>query len=255
LPDDGALINRLGFNNDGAVVITERLKKLKYDCIVGVNIGKNKDVPNEEATENYLKSFDRVHPVADYIAVNVSSPNTPNLRDLQKAESLNELLGALQQRNSSSGTLNGKPLLVKIAPDLIEAEIEMIVGVCLRHGVSGIIATNTTVSRDRLTTQNLEKIGAGGVSGRPLTKLSTEVISTICRHSRGKLPIIGVGGIFTAEEAFTKIAAGASLIQAYTGFVYGGPSFARNINEGLAQIIRERGFGTLDEAVGSAISQ
>ena len=243
------MINRLGFNNDGAVLIAERLKKLKRQCVVGVNIGKNKDVPNEEATENYLKCFEAVHGVADYVAVNISSPNTPNLRELQKAESLEELLRELQKKNREMGA---KPLLVKIAPDLSETEIEAIVDITLRFELSGIIATNTTISRDGLATKDVEKIGDGGLSGKPLTQRSTDVISTIYRYSKGNLPIIGVGGIFTAEDAFAKIAAGASLIQAYTGFVYGGPSFARDVNIGLAAILKERGFKTLDEAVGSA---
>lgn len=249
VPGDQALINRLGFNNDGAFVIAERLKDLKRQCVVGINIGKNKDVPNEEATDNYLKSFDLVHPVADYVGVNISSPNTPNLRDLQKAESLDELLGALQKRNRE---LSVKPLLVKIAPDLTEFEIEAIVDIALKYKVHGIIATNTTISRDGLKTIDVDKIGPGGLSGRPLTKRSTDVISTIYRYSKGDLPVIGVGGVFTADDAFEKIAAGASLLQAYTGFVYGGPSFARDVNIGLAGILKERGFKSLDEAVGSS---
>ncbi len=248
LSNDNALINRLGFNNDGAAVIAERLKKLEARCIVGINIGKNKDVGNDQAAENYLKSFDLVHPSADYVAVNISSPNTPKLRELQKAESLAELLDVLQTRNKELGT---KPLLVKIAPDLTDGEIEAIVDIALRHEMSGIIATNTTISRDGLKTRDVDRIGAGGLSGRPLTKRSTEVISKIYKYSKGKLAIIGVGGIFTAVDAFEKIAAGASLIQAYTGFIYGGPSFPHDVNTGLAAILKERGFGSLDEAVGS----
>lgn len=249
LPHDQALINRLGFNNDGAVVIAERLKKLDRRCIVGVNIGRNKDVPNEEATENYLKCFDLVHPVADYIAVNVSSPNTPNLRELQRPESLEELLNSLQKRNRELGS---KPLIVKIAPDLSESEIEAIVDIAMRNEIEGMIATNTTISREGLITGNVGNFGQGGLSGMPLAKRSTEVISAIHRYSKGKVPIIGAGGIFTAEDAFAKIAAGASLIQAYTGFVYGGPSFARDIINELAAMLLQRGFDTLDEAVGSA---
>lgn len=249
LPADQALINRLGFNNDGARVISERLGKLERRCVVGVNIGKNRDVPNEQAAANYLEAFDLVHPVADYIVVNVSSPNTPDLRELQKSDMLEDLLKVLDARAREIGR---KPLLVKIAPDLDEPEIEAIVDICLRMELSGIIATNTTVSRYGLQTTAVERIGAGGLSGRPLAKRSTEVISTIFRYSNGKLPIIGVGGIFTAEDAFAKIAAGASLLQAYTGFVYGGPGFALGINMGLAAILRDRGFTTLDAAVGSA---
>lgn len=250
LPKDKALINRLGFNNDGAEAVADRLRKLDRKCVVGVNIGKNKDVANEEAVENYLATLEIVHPVADYVAVNISSPNTPNLRELQKSDSLEMLVNALQARNREWGE---KPLLVKIAPDLSDQEIEAAVDICLRHEVAGIIATNTTISRTGLETTDVERIGAGGLSGRPLAKRSTEVISTIYKYSNGNLPIIGVGGIFDANDAFEKIAAGASLLQAYTGFIYGGPGFAHRINSGLSRLLKERGFGKLDEAVGSGI--
>ncbi len=246
LPEDKALINRLGFNNEGTMKVVERLKKIQPRCVLGVNIGKNKDVPNDEAIENYLKSFDLAHEVADYIAVNVSSPNTPNLRELQKAENLEELLGALQRRNLE---LSAKPLLVKIAPDLNESEIEAITDIAQRLNLSGIIATNTTVSRENLKTKINE---TGGLSGKPLQKVSNDVIKKIYQYSNGKLPVIGVGGIFTADDAFAKIACGASLLQAYTGFVYQGFGFAREINSGLYRILREKGFANLDEAIGSA---
>ncbi|MCC6327087.1 MAG: quinone-dependent dihydroorotate dehydrogenase [Acidobacteria bacterium] len=246
LPGDQALINRLGFNNDGASAVAERLAKPDRKCIVGVNIGKNKDVPNEEAVENYLSTFDIVHPVADYIAVNISSPNTPGLRKLQNAESLDDLLRALQRRNREMGA---KPLLVKIAPDLDDKGIEAAVDVCLTNEVAGMIATNTTVSRDGLKTPNAADI-AGGLSGRPLAVRSTEIIARIYRSSNGKMPIIGVGGVFSANDAFEKIAAGACLVQAYTGFIYSGPSFARDLNAGLAELLSRRGFQALDEAVG-----
>ena len=245
LPEDEALINRLGFNNEGTRKVVERLKKINPNCVLGVNIGKNKDVPNEEAVENYLKSFDLASEVADYIAVNVSSPNTPNLRQLQKAENLEELLRELQKKN-----INSKPLLVKIAPDLSEAEIETIVDISLKLNLAGIIATNTTVERKYLKTKTDEN---GGLSGKPLRKKSTEVISKIYKYSKGKMPIIGVGGIFTAADAFEKISAGACLVQAYTGFVYQGFSFAREINAGLSEILKRKGFESLDEAVGSNI--
>jgi dihydroorotate dehydrogenase len=250
LPDDEALINRAGFNNDGAAKIAERLSKKKPGCVLGINIGKSKIVPNEEAVEDYLRSFDLVHPIADYIAVNVSSPNTPDLRELQKADALEELLGALQKRNAE---LSPKPLLVKIAPDLSEGEIEAIVDICLRLNLDGIIATNTTTSRENLTTPagKIEEIGQGGLSGKPLQNRSTEVISSIDRYSKGRLPIIGVGGISTSEDAFEKIGAGACLLQAYTGFIYQGFSFASDINKGLAVLLKENGFNLLDEAVGS----
>lgn len=256
LSDDQALINRLGFNNEGAVAIAKRLKTLVPKCVLGVNIGKNKVAPNEEAIENYLASFELVFEAADYIAVNVSSPNTPNLRELQKSEELESLLSALQSKNEElSGSNNRKPLLVKIAPDLADDEVRSIVDICLKLELSGIIATNTTIDRNNLKTDSakLEKIGNGGLSGKPLANRSNEIIKTIYRHSNGKLPVIGVGGIFTAEDAFAKIAAGASLLQAYTGFVYQGITFARDINLGLKRILGEKGFKNLDEAVGSAV--
>lgn len=250
LPEDKALINRLGFNNEGTPRVVERLKKIQPRCILGINIGKNKDVPNEEAIENYLQSFDLAHQAADYIAVNVSSPNTPNLRELQQADSLENLLAALQKRNRE---LSAKPLLVKIAPDLSEAEIEAVTDICLRKKLSGVIATNTTVSRENLKTSSIKvaKIGAGGLSGKPLGKRSNEVIRQIYKYSKGKLPIIGVGGVFSAEDAFEKIASGACLIQAYTGFIYQGFSFAKEVNSGLARILKEKGFKDLDQAVGT----
>ncbi len=245
LPEDKALINRLGFNNEGTAKVVERLKKLSPDCVLGVNIGKNKDVPNDDAIENYLKSFVLASEVADYIAVNVSSPNTPNLRELQKAENLEDLLSELQKRNTQ---LSQKPLLVKIAPDLNEPEIEAIVDIALKLKLAGIIATNTTVKRENLKSNINEN---GGLSGKPLQKVSNEIIAKIYKYSKGKLPIIGVGGVFTAEDAFEKIASGASLVQAYTGFIYQGFSFARDINSGLQEILREKGFEKLDRAVGS----
>lgn len=271
LPEDEALINRLGFNNQGTLRVIERLKKINPKCVLGVNIGKNKDIPNEEAFENYVNSFDLAFEAADYIAVNVSSPNTPNLRELQKAENLEELLGTLQKRNKvlspafrrqslkekspEGGTQNLKPLLVKIAPDLDENEIEAIVDIALRLEISGIIATNTTISRSDLKTnlQTIEKIGSGGLSGKPVAKHSNEVIRKIYQYSKGKLPIIGVGGIFDAVDAFEKIASGACLLQAYTGFVYKGISFARDVNFGLAELLEKKGFTNFDEAIGSGI--
>ena len=248
LPVDMALINRLGFNNEGAEAVVQRLTGLKRECNVGVNIGKNKDVPNEEAGENYLSVFELVHPAADYIAVNISSPNTPNLRDLQRPESLDDLLGSLQRRNRELGA---KPLLVKIAPDLTDGEIAEVVDICRQQEVDGIIATNTTIYRDGLLTPDVDAIGPGGLSGRPLSSRSTAVISRVYRISDGKLPIIGVGGILTARDAFDKVAAGASLLQAYTGFVYGGPRFAADVITGLADLLDKGRFSTLDEAVGS----
>ena len=249
LPEDEALINRLGFNNEGAETVANRLRNTKRKCIVGVNIGRNKEVANETAVENYLACLELVRPVADYIAVNVSSPNTPNLRDLQRGENLEQLLSALQYRNRELGQ---KPMLVKIAPDLSDNEIETVVEIVLRNEIAGIIATNTTIARDELKTSNVQRFGNGGLSGRPLARRSNEIISKIYRVSNGQIPIIGVGGIFTAEDAFEKVAAGASLFQAYTGFVYSGPTFAGEILDGLGELLRSRGFSTLDEAVGTS---
>ncbi len=253
LPADKALINRLGFNNDGAIAIAKNVAARPHDCIVGINIGKNRDVPVEEAVENYIECFDAVYNAADYIALNISSPNTPGLRDLQKGESFAELVGAIQKRNrelSNDGPM--KPLLVKIAPDLSETELAEIVETAASHQVAGFIATNTTISREGLITPGIAEIGAGGLSGAPLTQRSTEVIASLYRLTQGRVPIIGVGGIMSAQDAFEKIAAGASLLQTYTGFVYGGPSFAQHINTGLEKLLAERGFATLDQAVGSA---
>lgn len=255
LREDKALLNRLGFNNDGAGVVAARLRKIDRQCIVGVNIGRNRDVSNEDATENYLESFDAVFDVADYIAVNVSSPNTSGLRDLQAANALEMLLQALMRRNvelAERSELDSKPLLVKIAPDLDAVGVEMIAEVALRTGLSGIIATNTTISRQGLRSANVSALGEGGISGRPVSERSTEVISQLYCATQGKLPIIGVGGIFTALDAFEKIRAGASLVQTYTGFVYEGPTFASDVVKGLQRLIDEAGYSSFDDAVGSS---
>ncbi|HYT48818.1 MAG TPA: quinone-dependent dihydroorotate dehydrogenase [Pyrinomonadaceae bacterium] len=257
---DRALINRLGFNNVGAAQVAENLRRHRPDCILGVNIGKSRSVPIEDAIPDYLASFDAVYDVADYIAINVSSPNTPDLRALQQHQLLEELLAALQQRNDELSKRHSlqeaKPLLLKIAPDLSESEIESIVDVSLRTNVAGIIATNTTIKRDGLQTlmNEVRACGEGGLSGAPLRDLSNQVISFIYRTARGKLPIIGVGGVFTAEDAWEKICAGASLIQLYTGFIYEGPSVAKRINEGLADTMKREGFESLDDAVGCRVS-
>ncbi|MCC6452087.1 MAG: quinone-dependent dihydroorotate dehydrogenase [Acidobacteria bacterium] len=250
LPKQQALINRLGFNNDGAKAVADRLRELDRNCIVGVNIGRNRSVPNDEAVENYVACLRIVHEVADYITVNVSSPNTPELRDLQQEASLSQLLEALKAANVELGA---KPLLVKVAPDLSTSEVAAIADICLSLGVSGVIATNTTITRPGIEENVSNRIGNGGLSGRPLKEMSRRVVETIYKHTKGKLPIIGVGGIFTAEDAFESIAAGASLVQAYTGFIYGGPAFPHNVCSGLAEMLSSRGFKSVDEAVGSGI--
>lgn len=255
LPQDRALINRAGFNNCGAARVAKHIRRHRPDCVLGVNIGKSRSVSIGDAIPDYLKSFESVYDIADYIAINVSSPNTPHLRELQQPEMLAGLIESLQERNHELAMAHShrpKPLLLKIAPDLSESEIESIVEVANSFKIAGLIATNTTVSRAGLETARaeVEGYGAGGLSGAPLRVRSNEVISLIYRLTRGELPIIGVGGVFDAANAWEKICAGASLIQLYTGFIYEGPGVARRINEGLAEILQREGLGTLDEAVG-----
>ena len=257
LPLDRALINRAGFNNDGAAAFTQRVGNHRPASVLGVSIGKSRAAPIEDAVSDYLKCFETVYPVADYIAVNVSSPNTPGVRELQRAEQLEVLLTLLQKRNQelamSGSRSSSMPLLVKLAPDLNEEETELIVDVARRTNVAGIIATNTTIAREGLRTP-VEKVGAcgeGGLSGAPLRRRSTEMIANLYRLAAGSMAIIGVGGIFTAQDAWEKICAGADLVQVYTGFIYRGPSIAREINEGLTEIVKREGFQSLDEAVGS----
>lgn len=257
LPQDKALINRAGFNNKGAVAFAQYVRTHRPDCVLGVSIGKSKTAPVENAVEDYLRSFEIVYPVADYIAVNVSSPNTPGLRELQRAEQLEALLSALQRRNRELSEQSGRarltPLLVKLAPELEPEDLKHIVDVVKRTGVAGLIATNTTTRREGLRTAKAEiaACGEGGLSGMPLRERSTNMIATLYNLTSGLIPIAGVGGVFTAEDAWEKICAGASLIQLYTGFIYQGPRIAQEINEGLERIISREGFGTLDEAVGS----
>jgi len=257
LPLDKALINRAGFNNRGAAAFAEHVKDNKPDCVLGVSIGKSKIVALEDAVADYLKSFEAVYPVADYVAVNVSSPNTPRLRELQQAEPLDELLRAIQRRNRElSQQPDGRgilPILVKLSPDLDRDELENIVAVVQNNEIAGIIATNTTISRASLETraEKVHAYGAGGLSGAPLRNRSRKMIATIYNLTGGTIPLIGVGGIFSADDAWEMISAGASLLQIYTGFIYEGPAIARRINDGLRRIIADQGFVSLDEAVGS----
>lgn len=256
LPLDHALINRAGFNNDGAAALATQLAKRRPQCIVGINIGKSRAVPIEDAVPDYLASFALIHLAADYVAVNVSSPNTPHLRELQHADRLHSLLDALQQLNKELSTQAARPpvpLLVKISPDLELRDLEMIVDVAQRTNVSGIIATNTTTSRAELQHTSatiVNACGAGGLSGAPLRARSTAVIADLYRLAGRSLAIIGVGGIFNAEDAWEKISAGASLVQLYTGLVYGGTGVVRDINDNLAGILHNKGFHSFDEAVG-----
>ncbi len=238
LPSDGALINRMGFNNFGVDVAAERIatfrrnaKSAQKDLIIGGNIGKNKVTPNEEAVNDYIKCFDRLFDVVDYFVVNVSSPNTPGLRELQEKEPLMLLLNTLQQRNSKNGI--SRPILLKIAPDLTDSQLDDIVDIVQQTGIAGIIATNTTISRENLTAAESLKNEMGGLSGKPLTKRSTEVIRYLHQKSNGSFPIIGVGGIHSADDAVEKLQAGASLVQLYTGFIYEGPGLIGRINKKL----------------------
>jgi len=259
LPLDQALINRQGFNNQGAAALAKQLAARRPDCLLGINIGKSRAVALEDANGDYLASFELVHALADYVVVNVSSPNTPNLRELQRPEALGGLLSALQKRNRELASEHPRrqpvPLLVKIAPDLSERDLESIVEIALRANLAGIIATNTTTDRMGLQTSldKVEACGAGGLSGAPLRSRSTEVIASLYRLTRGRMTIIGVGGVFTARDAWEKITAGASLVQLYTGFIYQGVGIARDINDELAEILRSEGFRTLDEAIGCQV--
>jgi dihydroorotate dehydrogenase len=237
LPKNEALINRMGFNNNGAKSAAEKLKFRKDKAlIIGGNIGKNKLTANENAVDDYLKCFNELYDVVDYFVVNVSSPNTPNLRDLQEKEPLTALLQTLQNLNFSKPKL--KPILLKIAPDLTETQLDDIIDIVKTTKIAGIIATNTTISRDGLSYERsvLEKIGAGGLSGKPLSKKSTEVIRYLKTKSNNAFPIIGVGGIHSAEDALEKLAAGADLIQLYTGFVYRGPALIAEINKAVIRL-------------------
>jgi dihydroorotate dehydrogenase len=255
LPADHALVNRLGFNNHGAEQLAVRLSLSPPRGIVGVNIGKSKVVELDRAVDDYLSSFSTVYPVADYVTVNVSSPNTPNLRELQHPTALAELLGALQERNRTLATRYGRtpiPLLVKVAPDLSDADLEALVEVAVNAGLSGIIATNTTISRKGLNTADdaVAAIGPGGLSGTPLNQRATGMVARIYRLAGEKLVIVGVGGIFTAQDAWEKITAGASLVQLYTGFIYEGPGVVARICAGLDQLLAEHGMKNIEEAIG-----
>lgn len=238
LKKDQALINRMGFNNEGLEALIHRLKNRKSKVLIGGNIGKNKITPNAEATQDYITSFEALHPWVDYFVVNVSSPNTPNLRDLQDKEPLTQLLNALQKLNQQK--TSPKPILLKIAPDLSNTQLDEIIEVVKDTKIDGIIATNTTLDRSKLQTPQaeVEKIGAGGLSGKPLKSRATEVIQYLHKKSNGAFPIIGVGGIHSPEDALEKLEAGASLVQVYTGFVYEGPGLIQKINQKLAKQIK-----------------
>jgi dihydroorotate dehydrogenase len=236
LPEDKAVINRMGFNNGGVEEAVKRLKKRSSSILIGGNIGKNKNTPNEEAYKDYELGFEALFDHVDYFVVNVSSPNTPNLRALQDKKPLTEILSKLQILNRQKS--KSKPLLLKIAPDLTVDQLNDIVEIVKDVKLDGLIATNTTISREGLITTNdkLDKIGAGGLSGAPVKDKSNEVIIYLRKALGNEFPIIGVGGIMTVDDAVEKIKAGASLIQVYTGFIYQGPGFIKSINKKLASM-------------------
>lgn len=236
LVKDEAIINRMGFNNEGSVKAAELLKLRKSTVILGGNIGKNKMTPNENALDDYVLAFNDLYPYVDYFVVNVSSPNTPGLRELQDKEPLSKILNSLKGLNASKPA--EKPILLKIAPDLTDSQLDDIIEIVRETKIDGLIATNTTIERSPLSSskEEIETIGAGGLSGKPLKKRSTEVIRYLHSKSGGAFPIIGVGGIYTAEDAREKLEAGASLVQVYSGFIYEGPAIVKNICKGLSKI-------------------
>ncbi len=240
LKQDEAIINRMGFNNDGVEAVAKRLKNRKTDLVIGGNIGKNKTTPNELAADDYRTAFIGLYPFVDYFVVNVSSPNTPNLRDLQEKEPLKNLLFQLKELNAEQP--KEKPILLKIAPDLTETQLDDIVEIVLETRIDGVIATNTTISRENLRTPaaEIERIGMGGLSGKPLTQRSTEVIRYLSEKSAGAFPIVGVGGIHSSEDAIAKLEAGASLVQLYTGFIYEGPELVSSINRAIINWKKEK---------------
>lgn len=252
LPPDEALVNRMGFNNKGADAMAQELSRLKSRTVpVAVNIGKNKVTPNEEAYKDYQECIRKLYPYGDFFVVNISSPNTPDLRNLQYGSELSSLIAHIMEEMRLQAQKYGqsKHILVKIAPDVSDEELEMMVDVLRESGISGIVATNTTISREGLTHPNKKE--AGGISGKPLRIRSTEVVSRVYRQTGGKLPIIGSGGIFTAEDAYEKIKAGASLVEIYTGYIYEGPEVNRRLHAGLRELLRRDGFSHISEAVGA----
>lgn len=257
LPKDKALVNRMGFNNEGVKVVAKRLKEWKEKnaeyrsqkseagsrkntasrLIIGGNIGKNKVTPNEDAWKDYEICFRELFDCVDYFVVNVSSPNTPGLRELQEKDALRKILSHLQTINitMAGADNNAKPLLLKIAPDLTQEQIDDVIDLALEIKLDGLVAANTTISREQLTTspEQLEAIGAGGVSGKPLTQRSTDIVRYIVQKTKGQVPVIASGGIFTGADAQEKLQAGASLIQVWTGFIYEGPGIVQNICKSL----------------------
>jgi dihydroorotate dehydrogenase len=260
LPTDQALINRLGFNNDGAEKVRQRLATTPLDQfrtqhVLGINLGKTKVVPLEEAAGDYVASFRLLFPYADYFVVNVSSPNTPGLRTLQDRAPLTQILQTLiaaNQELANHSQSRTRPILLKIAPDLTDSQLEEIVELTRELKLAGLIATNTTLSRSGLQTSadRIEQIGAGGLSGAPLRSRSLEVVRFLFERLRGQIPIVGVGGVFSGQDAWNMISAGAALVQTYTGFIYSGPTLARDINRHLLSQLDQFGMKNISQAVG-----
>lgn len=245
LAEDRALLNRMGFNNHGAGQLALRLSRRRPDVPVGVNIGKSKATPPEQAAEEYAASARLLGPLASYLVVNVSSPNTPGLRDLQATESLRPILTAVLAETST-------PVLVKIAPDLADEDVDAVADLAVELGLAGIVATNTTISRAGLRTPGVDALGAGGISGPPVAQRALEVLRRLYVRTGDRLVLIGVGGIETAEDAWQRIISGASLLQGYTGFVYGGGLWAKHIHDGIAARLHAGGYPSITAAVGSA---
>jgi dihydroorotate dehydrogenase len=251
LTRDRALLNRLGFNNQGAEVAARRLAGGRTG-VVGVNIGKTKVVPEDEAVPDYVASAERLAPLADYMVVNVSSPNTPGLRNLQTVDKLRPLLAAVRAACDRASPARRVPLLVKIAPDLADDDVDAVADLALALGLDGIIATNTTISRAGLVTPAAEvaALGAGGISGRPVKARALAVLRRLRARVGDRLVLVAVGGIEDADDAWARICAGATLVQAYTGFVYGGPAWPRAVHRGLARKVRAAGLASISEAIG-----
>ena len=255
LPADEALLNRMGSPNQGAAAAAIRLEGQPIRGVLGINIGKTASVPNESAPADYLTSFECLYPFASYFVLNVSSPNTPGLRKLQAREYLEPILKALMDRNETIVRFQKeqrKPILVKVSPDMDDAQRDDLVDLCIELRLDGIVVANTTTSREGLTTKSLQELGDGGISGGPLTERARALVAAVYRRTRGRLPIIGVGGIMTEEDAWQMIRAGASLVQVYSGLVYRGPGFVAAINRHLARRLAECGKASIEDVIGEA---
>jgi dihydroorotate dehydrogenase len=251
LPEDNAIINRFGFNSTGAEAVARNLTEAGRASIpIGVNIGRNKDTPNERAADDYVRAIDALHARADYIAVNVSSPNTTGLRDLQEVRSLRDLLTQVVDRVDCVSPSRTIPVLVKVSPDLTPAELLAAVDAALEGGASGVIATNTTIRRSGLRTRTAVAQEAGGLSGAPLRAAANDACRLLFKHLGRRVPIVGVGGICGVEDAYERIRAGATLVQLYTGFIYQGPAIVTDILTGLSERLARDGFANVHDAIG-----